>query len=73
MDPEEVAQRTLEAIRHNEFYVLTHLENKDELREIFDEALAAFPATQEMDSGRKAFEDERRRKTAAAKALMPRD
>jgi NAD(P)-dependent dehydrogenase (short-subunit alcohol dehydrogenase family) len=72
MDPEEVAQRTLEAIRHNEFYVLTHVENKEELRASVDEALAAFPASQEMDSGRKAFEDERRRKTAAAKALMPR-
>jgi NAD(P)-dependent dehydrogenase (short-subunit alcohol dehydrogenase family) len=73
MDPEEVAQRVLQAVRHNEFYVLTHLENKEELREIFAEALAAFPQSQEIDSGRKAFEDQRRRKTVAAKALMPHD
>jgi len=73
MDPEEVAQRLLRSIRHNEFYVLTHLENKEELRALFDEALAAFPASQEIDPGRKAFEDERRRNTAAAKALMPRE
>jgi NAD(P)-dependent dehydrogenase (short-subunit alcohol dehydrogenase family) len=73
MDPAEVAERTLEAIRHNDFYVLTHLENKEELRGLFEEVLAAFPQSQEIDTGRKAFEDERRQKTAAAKALMPRD
>jgi NAD(P)-dependent dehydrogenase (short-subunit alcohol dehydrogenase family) len=72
MDPAEVAERTLEAIRHNDFYVLTHLENKEELRGLFEEVLAAFPRSQDMDPGRKAFEDERRQKTAAARALMPR-
>lgn len=72
MDPAEVAARALEGIKHNEFYILTHLESKDELREIFDEALAAFPKSQDMDPGRSAFEQERREKTAAAKALMPR-
>jgi NAD(P)-dependent dehydrogenase (short-subunit alcohol dehydrogenase family) len=70
MDPAEVAARALDGIRHNDFYILTHLENKDELRGIFDEALAAFPKAQEMDAGRSAFEQERREKTAAAKALM---
>jgi NAD(P)-dependent dehydrogenase (short-subunit alcohol dehydrogenase family) len=71
MDPAEVAARALDGIRHNDFYILTHLENKDELRGIFDEALAAFPKSQHMDAGRRAFEQERREKTAAAKALLP--
>jgi hypothetical protein len=62
----------LKGIMHNDFYILTHQENKEELRGIFDEALAAFPQPQEIDSGRKAFEDERRHKTGIAKALMPR-
>jgi NAD(P)-dependent dehydrogenase (short-subunit alcohol dehydrogenase family) len=72
MDAAEVAARALQGIMHNDFYILTHGENKEELRGIFDEALAAFPQSQEIDSGRKAFEDERRHKTAMAKALMPR-
>jgi NAD(P)-dependent dehydrogenase (short-subunit alcohol dehydrogenase family) len=73
MDPSEVAARVLEGIRRNAFYIFTHPENKEELREIFDEALAAFPESREIDSGRKAFEEERRQKTAMAKALMSRD
>jgi NAD(P)-dependent dehydrogenase (short-subunit alcohol dehydrogenase family) len=72
MDPAEVAAQALQGIMRNDFYILTHQENKEELRGIFDEALAAFPQSQEIDSGRKAFEDERRQKTAIAKALMPR-
>jgi NAD(P)-dependent dehydrogenase (short-subunit alcohol dehydrogenase family) len=72
MDPAEVAAQALNGIRRNDFYILTHQENKEELRGIFDEALAAFPQSQEIDSGRKAFEDERRQKTAVAKGLMPR-
>lgn len=72
MDPAEVAALALQGIRRNDFYILTHQENKEELRGIFDEALAAFPQSQAIDSGRKAFEDERREKTAIAKTLMPR-
>jgi NAD(P)-dependent dehydrogenase (short-subunit alcohol dehydrogenase family) len=71
MDPAEVAARAMDGIKHNEFYILTHLENKEELRGIFDEALAAFPKSQHMDAGRSAFEQQRREKTAAAKSLMP--
>jgi NAD(P)-dependent dehydrogenase (short-subunit alcohol dehydrogenase family) len=72
MEAAEVAARALKGIMRNDFYILTHQENKEELRGIFDEALAAFPQSQAIDSGREAFEDERRRKTAIAKALMPR-
>jgi NAD(P)-dependent dehydrogenase (short-subunit alcohol dehydrogenase family) len=70
MDPSDVAERALEGIRRNDFYILTHPENKEELRDNFDEVLAAFPESRKIDSGRKAFEDERRRKTAMAKTLM---
>jgi NAD(P)-dependent dehydrogenase (short-subunit alcohol dehydrogenase family) len=73
MDPSEVAARVLEGIKRNDFYILTHPENKEELLEIFAEALSAFPQSREMDPGRKAFEDERRQKTAMAKTLMSRD
>jgi NAD(P)-dependent dehydrogenase (short-subunit alcohol dehydrogenase family) len=72
MGPAEVAAQALKGILRNDFYILTHPENKEELRGIFDEALAAFPCAQEIDSGRKAFEDERRQKTAIAKTLMSR-
>jgi NAD(P)-dependent dehydrogenase (short-subunit alcohol dehydrogenase family) len=73
MDPSEVAARALEGIKRNDFYILTHPENKEELLEIFAEALSAFSQPREIDSGRKAFEDERRQKTAMAKTLMSRD
>ena len=43
MPPEEVGEKVLRAIRRNDFYVFTHPEHRDELREIFDETIAAFP------------------------------
>jgi NAD(P)-dependent dehydrogenase (short-subunit alcohol dehydrogenase family) len=71
MDPAEVAERVLRGIQHNDFYIFSHGDHKDELRELFDEILAAVPDPQRIDAGRLAFEQERRQKTAAAKALMP--
>ena len=43
MSGDEVGEKTLQAIRENRFYVFTHPEFREELREIFDEALAALP------------------------------
>ena len=43
MAPEEIGEKVLRAIRRNDFYVFTHPEHRDELREIFDETIAAFP------------------------------
>ena len=43
MDPDEIGEKVLRAIRRNDFYVFTHPDHRDELREIFDETLAAFP------------------------------
>jgi NAD(P)-dependent dehydrogenase (short-subunit alcohol dehydrogenase family) len=70
MDPMAVAESVLDAVRRNQFYILTHGEHEAELRELFDEALAVIPRSQIPDPARMAFEAERQHKTAAAKALM---
>jgi NAD(P)-dependent dehydrogenase (short-subunit alcohol dehydrogenase family) len=67
MDPVEVGERVLQGIRRNDAYILTHGEFKDEMREIFDEILAAFP-DDPADTGRLAFEEGRRKMTNEAKA-----
>jgi len=72
MDPSEVAARVVRGIQRNDFYILTHPDHRQELRELFDEVLAALPDAQAIDPGRQAFEEARRTATAAAKALMPR-
>ncbi len=43
MEPDEIAAKVIDAIRSNRFYVFTHPEHKDELREVFDEILADYP------------------------------
>jgi NAD(P)-dependent dehydrogenase (short-subunit alcohol dehydrogenase family) len=43
MDPEEIGQKVLRAIRRNDFYIFSHPEFKEELRAIFAEALQALP------------------------------
>jgi hypothetical protein len=73
MDPAEVAAHVVRGIQRNEFYILSHADHREELRELFDEVLGALPETQRFDPGRQAFEEARRRATAAAKALMPRE
>jgi NAD(P)-dependent dehydrogenase (short-subunit alcohol dehydrogenase family) len=42
MEPDVLAARVLEAIRENRFYIFSHPEFKDELRELFDEVLQDF-------------------------------
>jgi NAD(P)-dependent dehydrogenase (short-subunit alcohol dehydrogenase family) len=42
MDPYEVARKTLHAIVHNDFYVFTHPEFKDEVREVHEEIDRSF-------------------------------
>jgi NAD(P)-dependent dehydrogenase (short-subunit alcohol dehydrogenase family) len=66
MPPLEAGERVLRAIRRNQFYVFTHPEFKAELREIFDEALAALP-DDAPPAARLAFEDRRRALKAAAR------
>jgi NAD(P)-dependent dehydrogenase (short-subunit alcohol dehydrogenase family) len=42
MEPDVIAGRVLEAMRENRFYIFSHPEFKDELRELFDEILDDF-------------------------------
>jgi NADP-dependent 3-hydroxy acid dehydrogenase YdfG len=59
MSGEEVAQAVLTGIRRNDFYIFSHPEFKDELAELFGEALAALP-TGTAPPERLAFEQGRR-------------
>ncbi len=70
MAPEEVGEKVLRAIVRNDFYIFTHPEFREELREIFDEALAAIP-DEPAPADRLAFEDGRRAAKAQAMASWP--
>ena len=72
MEPEEIGEKVLRAIRRNDFYVFTHPDHKEELRELFDEILAAFP-DEEAPAERLAFEQTRREGKARALASWPGD
>jgi NAD(P)-dependent dehydrogenase (short-subunit alcohol dehydrogenase family) len=65
MPPLEVGEKVLRAMRGNDFYIFTHPEFKEELREIFDEALAALPE-EPAHATRLAFEERRRAMKAKA-------
>ncbi len=67
MDPVEVGEKVLKAVKANELYILPHPEFKEELRELFDEALAAIP-DEPCPPERLGFEEGRRAGKAAAKA-----
>jgi NAD(P)-dependent dehydrogenase (short-subunit alcohol dehydrogenase family) len=67
MDPEEVGEKVLAGIRRNDLYIFSHPEFVDELQEMFDETLAAFPK-EEAPAARLAFENGRRQRVAEAKA-----
>jgi len=66
MDPVEVGEKVLAGIKRNDLYIFPHPEFKEELREIFDDVLAAIPEG-EVDPGRLAFEEGRRRAVRKAK------
>jgi NAD(P)-dependent dehydrogenase (short-subunit alcohol dehydrogenase family) len=42
MEPDVIAARVIEAMRENRFYIFSHPEFKDEIREVFDEILQDF-------------------------------
>lgn len=70
MAPETVAARVLDAVRANRFYIFSHPEFREELREVFDDVLAAFRDYPE-DPGyteRTGFEAFRRQRYAEARA-----
>ena len=64
--------KVVRAMRRNEFYIFTHPEFRQELREIFDEVLAALPEEPPPQAGsveaaRLAFEERRRALKAKAR------
>jgi NAD(P)-dependent dehydrogenase (short-subunit alcohol dehydrogenase family) len=69
MDPIEVAEKVVAAIRANRFYIFSHPEFKDELEEVFDQILAEFP-DEAPDPQRLAFEQGRRDRYRAERALL---
>jgi NAD(P)-dependent dehydrogenase (short-subunit alcohol dehydrogenase family) len=70
MSPLEVGEKVLRGIRAGDFYIFSHPEFADELREIFDEALAALPR-EEAPAARLGFEAGRRAAKAAARGAWP--
>jgi NAD(P)-dependent dehydrogenase (short-subunit alcohol dehydrogenase family) len=68
MEPEEIGEKVLRGIRRNDLYIFTHPEFKEELKDLFDEILAALPEEDEADPRRLAFEEMRRQANARAKA-----
>jgi NAD(P)-dependent dehydrogenase (short-subunit alcohol dehydrogenase family) len=69
MDPVEVAEKVIAAIKANRFYIFSHPEFKDELREVFDQILENF-TDETPDPQRLAFEKGRRSRYAEERALM---
>jgi NAD(P)-dependent dehydrogenase (short-subunit alcohol dehydrogenase family) len=72
MEPDEIGEKVLSAIRGNRFYVFTHPDHRDELQEIFDETIAAFP-DEPVPPDRRAVEEGRRAGKASALASWPGD
>jgi len=66
MEPREVAEAALQGVQENRLYIFPHPEFKDEIREICEEMVAAFP-DKEADPARLAIEEMRRKGKAAAK------
>jgi NAD(P)-dependent dehydrogenase (short-subunit alcohol dehydrogenase family) len=73
MDPEELGARVVEGIRANAPYILTHMEFRDEVRELHAMLEAAFPRNQEVPAGRGSFEERRRAMVVATRALPIKD
>jgi NAD(P)-dependent dehydrogenase (short-subunit alcohol dehydrogenase family) len=67
MDPEEAGEKVLAGIRKNSLYIFSHGEFKEELSEMFDEAIHALPE-EAAPAPRLAFEQSRREGLKKAKA-----
>ncbi len=59
MGPDEVGEKVLAGIRKNSMYIFSHSEFRDEMKEMFDIALNAFP-DEEVPKKRLEFEEWRR-------------
>jgi NAD(P)-dependent dehydrogenase (short-subunit alcohol dehydrogenase family) len=72
MDPDEIGEKVVRAIRENRFYVFTHPDHREELRGIFDEIIDSFP-DEAVPPDRLAVEDGRRAGKAQALGTWPED
>lgn len=73
MDPLELGALVVEGIRANSPYILTHVEFRDEVREMQALLDAAFPREQVVPRGRAQFEAGRRATVAGLRALPVKD
>ena len=72
MEPDEIGEKVVRAIRENRFYVFTHADHREELRGIFDEIIGSFP-DEPVPPDRLAVEDGRRAGKERALASWPGD
>jgi NAD(P)-dependent dehydrogenase (short-subunit alcohol dehydrogenase family) len=68
MEPAEIAAKVLDAVRANRFYVFTHPEHRDEVREVFEEILADYPDGETPPDRAKVEQDRRAAYKAARDA-----
>jgi len=68
-DPLEVGERTLKAVRENSLYIMTHVEVEADIREAYEEMLAALP-DEPPDPEVMKLEDSRRQKKNEILKLM---
>jgi NAD(P)-dependent dehydrogenase (short-subunit alcohol dehydrogenase family) len=73
MDPVELGARVVEGIRNNAPYILTHIEFREEVRDLYGMLDSAFPRSQEVPPGRGGFEDHRRAMVNQLRALPIKD
>jgi hypothetical protein len=63
----------VEGIRNNAPYILTHMEFREEVHELYNMLDAAFPRDQDVPTGRSGFEERRRAMVAELRALPIKD
>jgi NAD(P)-dependent dehydrogenase (short-subunit alcohol dehydrogenase family) len=73
MDPVELGAFVVEGIRNNVPYILTHVEFRDEVRELCAMLDNAFPRSQVVPPERGAFEDGRRAMIKELRSLPIKD
>ncbi|MGI5132465.1 SDR family oxidoreductase [Pseudonocardia sp. CA-107938] len=72
MDPREMGEMVVDAIRTNQGHIVSHGEFRDEVAAYCEELLAAFPVGQQVGADRLAFQAMVRERTAAARAALAR-
>ena len=73
MDPVELGAHVVEGIRNNAPYILTHMEFREEVRDLYGMLDSAFPRNQDVPPGRGGFEDHRRAMVNQLRALPIKD